>query len=69
MTRDERRQRVRQLETSWVCDAKPTWRCLDAHRRPISLGLTCAGTAFTVACGDDFLGVIKALQEAKPGDV
>src|SRR5215510_3644776 len=58
-----------QLETSCLCDAKKTLRCLDANIRPISLGLKFAGTAFTVACCDDFLGVIKALQDAKPGDV
>ena len=69
MKSEEIRERLTQLETSCLCDAKKTLRCLDPAIRPLSLGLQLVGRAFTVACCNDFLTVIKALQDAAPGDV
>jgi 4-hydroxy-4-methyl-2-oxoglutarate aldolase len=69
MKSEEIRERLTRLETSCLCDAKKTLRCLDPAIRPLSLGLQLVGRAFTVACCNDFLTVIKALQDAAPGDV
>ena len=66
---DDIRERLTRLETSCLCDAKKTLRCLDPAIRPLSLGVKLVGRAFTVACCNDFLTVIKALQDASPGDV
>lgn len=66
---DDIRERLTRLETSCLCDAKKTLRCLDPAIRPLSLGLKLVGRAFTVSCCNDFLTVIKALQDASPGDV
>ena len=66
---DEIRERLKQLETSCLCDAKKTLRCLEPEIRPLSLGVTLVGHAFTVACCNDFLTVIKALHDASPGEV
>jgi len=66
---DDIRERLTRLETSCLCDAKKTLRCLDPAIRPLSLGVQLVGRAFTVACCNDFLTVIKALHDASPGDV
>jgi RraA family protein len=66
---EEIRERLTRLETSCLCDAKKTLRCLDPAIRPLGLGMKLVGRAFTVACCNDFLTVIKALQDAAPGDV
>jgi RraA family protein len=66
---DEIRERLKRLETSCLCDAKKTLRCLDPNIRPLSLGVQLVGRAFTVSCCNDFLTVIKALHDASPGDV
>src|SRR5262245_22812928 len=66
---DDIRERLTRLETSCLCDAKKTLRCLDPAIRPLRLGVKLVGRAFTVACCNDFLTVIKALHDAAPGDV
>ena len=66
---DAIRERLPRLETSCLCDAKKTLRCLDPAIQPLSCGVKLVGRAFTVACCNDFLTVIKALQDASPGDV
>ena len=66
---DAIQERLTRLETSCLCDAKKTIRCLDPVIQPLSLGLKLVGRAFTVACCNDFLTVIKALHDASPGDV
>ena len=65
---EEIRERLTRLETSCLCDARRRY-CLDPAIRPVSLGVKLVGRAFTVACCNDFLTVIKALQDAAPGDV
>lgn len=42
---------------------------MDPTIRPIRLGLKLVGRAHTVVCEEDFLTVIKALHDARPGDV
>jgi RraA family protein len=69
MQNEEIRERLTRLETSCLCDAKKTLCCLDPAIRPLSLGLRLVDRAFTVACCNDFLTVIKALHDAAPGDV
>ena len=69
MQSEEIRERLTRLETSCLCDAKKTLRCLDTAIRPLSLGVKLFGRAFTVSCCNDFLTVIKALHDASPGDV
>ena len=66
---DDIRERLTRLETSCLCDAKKTLRCLDPAIRPLSLGVKLVGRAFTVSCCNDFLTVMKALHDASPGDV
>jgi 4-hydroxy-4-methyl-2-oxoglutarate aldolase len=69
MQSEEIRERLTRLETSCLCDAKKTLRCLDPAIRPLSRGVKLVGRAFTVSCCNDFLTVIKALHDAAPGDV
>jgi regulator of RNase E activity RraA len=42
---------------------------MDPALRSIKPGLKLVGTAFTLVCPDDHLTVLKALIDAKPGDV
>ena len=51
---DDIRERLTRLETSCLCDAKKTLRCLDPAIRPLSLGVQLVGRAFTVSCCNDF---------------
>ena len=71
--------RLRQLDTACVCDGNKALRAddpsLDEFRipdpniRPIQLGLKLVGRAHTVSVKNDFLGVIRGLRDAQPGEV
>ena len=61
--------RLAAIETSCLCDARRGIRVLDPAIRPLTPGLKIAGPACTVSCRNDFLGVLEALQAARPGDV
>jgi len=65
----ELRRRLLQLDAAALCDADKTLRVVDPALRPINSSVKIVGTAFTLVCPDDHLTVLKALQDAKPGDV
>jgi 4-hydroxy-4-methyl-2-oxoglutarate aldolase len=61
--------RLRELDTACLCDSWKELRVMDPAIRPIRFGLKLIGRAHTVVCEEDFLTVIKALQDALPGEV
>ena len=69
MTLDEIRAGLTELETSLLCDTDKALPVMDPAIRPVRNDLKLIGTAFTVACRDDFLTVLRGLRDAAPGDV
>jgi RraA family protein len=69
MQLDAIREKLLTLDTACLCDANKELRVMDPAIRPIRLGVKLIGRAYTVACEEDFLTVIKALRDARPGDV
>lgn len=69
MKLEELRQRLLQLDTAALCDADKRLRVIDPALRPIGSGAKLVGTAFTLVCPDDHLTVLRALVDARPGDV
>jgi 4-hydroxy-4-methyl-2-oxoglutarate aldolase len=73
MELDQLTRRLAALDTACVCDANKVLKlelgAMDAGMRPIRSGLKLVGRAHTVRCHDDFLTVIKALNDAVPGEV
>ena len=61
----ELKERLVKLDTACVCDPKKDVRVMDPEIRPINQGLKLIGIARTVQCKDDFLTVIKALDDAQ----
>ncbi len=61
--------RFERLDTACLCDAKKDIRVMDAGICPLNPGKKLIGRAHTVRCREDFLMVIKALDEAKEDEV
>src|SRR5262245_31352696 len=66
---DELRERFSAVDTTAICDADKATRVLPSAIRPRSAQVRILGPAFTVRCRDDFLGVLRAVESAAPGDV
>jgi len=63
------KERLTRLDTACLCDCGKKLRIMDPEIRPITRGVKMIGMAHTVHCKADFLTVIKALHDAKEGEV
>ncbi|WP_372661092.1 RraA family protein [Amycolatopsis kentuckyensis] len=66
---DELARQFSAVDTTALCDADKTTRVLHSAIRARSARTRMFGPAFTVRCRDDFLGVLRAVEAAEPGDV
>lgn len=57
------------LDCASLADADKSMRVMDVGLRAINTGVKLVGVARTVRCHEDFLAVIRALDESQPGDV
>ncbi|WP_433224154.1 RraA family protein [Dactylosporangium sp. CS-047395] len=57
------------VDTTAVCDADRDVRVMAPELRCRSANPVICGPAVTVRCRGDFLGVIQAIDQARPGDV
>jgi RraA family protein len=69
MPTDDLAERFRAVDTTAICDTDKTTRVLDSAIQARSAQRRVFGPAFTVRCRDDFLGVLRAIETASPGDV
>lgn len=61
--------RFKKLDCAAICDASPLAKSMDHELISIKSGIKMAGRAYPVVCSNDYLTVIKAMEEARPGDV
>ncbi len=69
MELNEIRTRLSELNTAHLADADKRLRVISPAIRPLQTGLKLVGLAYTVNCHNDFLTVIKSIQDAQEGDV
>ena len=69
MELNEIRSRLADLNTAHLADADKRLRVMSSAMRPVQSGLKLIGSAYTVNCHNDFLTVIKSIQDAQAGDV
>ncbi len=69
MTSDDLRKLFAAVDTTALCDADKTIRVMDSGIKLRSANPRLLGPAFTVRCREDFLGVLRAVEMAAPGDV
>jgi 4-hydroxy-4-methyl-2-oxoglutarate aldolase len=62
-------ERLAALDPAALADANKQIRVMNDEIRPIQSGLQLLGRAYTVRCHEDFFAVIRALEDAEPGDV
>lgn len=62
-------KRFEKLDTPSICDASPLVRAFAPGLSPIHPEKKMIGRAHTICCTNDYLTVMKALSEAKEGDV
>lgn len=62
-------ERFLAVDTTAICDADKATRVMASAIRPRSASTRICGPAFTVRCRADFLAVLRAIEEASPGDV
>jgi 4-hydroxy-4-methyl-2-oxoglutarate aldolase len=58
-----------EVDTTALCDVADDIRVVSSALRCRSANPAMCGTALTVRCRDDFLGVLQAIEQAGPGDV
>lgn len=63
------RKRFESLDCAALCDASPLVQAFAPGLSPVHPGKRMIGRAHTICCTNDYLTVIKALSEAKEGEV
>lgn len=58
-----------ELDCASLADADKSMRVMDVGLRAVNTGVKLVGVARTVRCHEDFLAVIRALDESQAGDV
>ena len=58
-----------ELDCASLADADKSMRVMDVGLRAVNTGVKLLGVARTVRCHEDFLAVIRALDESQAGDV
>ena len=66
---DQLLRRLEMLDCASICDASPLVRAFSPGLIPLHPQLRMAGRARTIGCSNDYLAVVKALSEAKAGEV